>query len=138
MPYATTRDLITRFGEFEIQNLASIDGDEVLDNDKIASALSDAEAEINSYLGQRYQLPLSSVPEVVKGACCDIARYNLYANQTTDEVQARYNKRISWLRDVASNRASLGLAEKTQSSAFSVAVSNGGGRIFTRDTLKGY
>ncbi len=139
MAYATQQDLINRYGDYELNELAADPDTEQLDENKISAALSDAAAEINSYLGQRYHLPLESVPEVVVGACCDLARYRLYANNPTDEVSQRYEQRIKWLRDIATQKAGLGLAEKGASSArLAVAVSNGGGRTFSRKSLSAF
>jgi phage gp36-like protein len=139
MPYATSQDLETRYGQYELEQLAPTETPGTFDEDRVNAALSDAEAEINSYLGQRYRLPLETVPTAVKAACCDMARYYLYATQTTEEVTARYNQRVSWLRDIASKKASLGIAEAATTSTFAVATTKrSGDRVFNRDSLAGF
>ena len=139
MPYATSQDLQTRYGEYELEQLAPGENPGTFNQDRVNAAISDAEAEINSYLGQRYHLPLETVPAVLQAACCDMARYYLYASQPTEEVTARYNQRVTWLRDIANKKASLGIDQGQASSTFAVATTKrSGDRVFTRDNLSGF
>lgn len=138
MQYATAQDLIDRFGDYEVEQLATDFDQDTIDTDRLSQAISDAQAEINSYLGQRYSLPLVSVPSILKGACCDIARYYLHASQATEEVAARYNRRLTWLKDIAAKRAGLGIDQDVRPTTLTAASRQAGRRIFTRDTLADY
>lgn len=115
MSYVTLQGLIDRFGEAEILQVTDREGAGVVDQSVAQRALDDADAEIDSYLGARYTLPLATVPGVLTGAAADIARYRLYDDVAPETVESRYKQRIAWLRDVAAGRADLGVEEIDQS-----------------------
>lgn len=138
MKYATLEDLNRRFGTRELQTLAPSDEPGGIDSDLIEAALNDAQAEIDSYIGQRYRVPLASVPDVLVGVACDLARFRLYSTNPTEEVMNRYNQRIAFLRDVSSGKAGIPAEGNQQGSALAVGFTGGGVRSFTRETLKGF
>lgn len=105
--YATHDDLISRFGELAIAELESLHYDGLL---AVTNALSDASEKMNSYLSIRYKTPLKKT-EHLKLVCADIARYLLYMNEPTDEVEARYKEAIKWLQDVGAGKANVTFAE---------------------------
>lgn len=138
MAYATPDDLHLRFGSNELLSLAPNENGDGLNTALISAAIADAEAEIDSYINQRYRVPLASVPDVLVGVACDLARYRLYSTNPTEEVAKRYEQRIAFLRDVSAGRAGI-LVETTEpGSAFTAGFTGGGCRLFSRDTLKGY
>ncbi|EMR8996653.1 DUF1320 family protein, partial [Escherichia coli] len=57
MGYITQEDLLRADGNL-VWNMAINRETNELDEDKIRQAISDAEAEIDSFLSRRYQLPL--------------------------------------------------------------------------------
>lgn len=138
MKYATLEELNRRFGTRELQILAPGDEPAGIDPDLIEAALNDAQAEIDSYIGQRYRIPLSSVPDVLVGVACDLARFRLYSTNPTEEVMNRHNQRIAFLRDVSSGKAGIPVEGNQQGSALAVGFTGGGVRSFTRETLKGF
>lgn len=138
MKYATLEDLNRRFGTRELEILAPGADPGGLDSELINAALSDAQAEIDSYISQRYRVPLSSVPEVLVGVACDLARFRLYSTNPTEEVMSRYNQRIAFLRDVSNGKAGIPVDANEQGGAFSAGFTGGGSRLFTRDSLKGF
>ena len=105
--YATHDDLISRFGELAIAELESMHNDGLL---AVTNALSDASEKMNSYLSIRYKTPMNKT-EHLKLVCADIARYLLYMNEPTDEVEARYKEAIKWLQDVGAGKANVTFAE---------------------------
>lgn len=105
--YATHDDLISRFGELAIAELESMHNDGLL---AVTNALSDAGEKMNSYLSIRYKTPLNKT-EHLKLVCADIARYLLYMNEPTDEVEARYKEALKWLQDVGAGKANVTFAE---------------------------
>lgn len=113
MSYCTQQDLIDRYSEAELLQLADRDVDGTLDAEVIAQAIADADADIDGYLLDRYSLPLSPVPPSLTVAACRIARFQLYADAPTDKVQADYDRTLAWLRDVA--RGVIRLVESTGS-----------------------
>lgn len=119
--YASQADMVKRFGDAElVQATAHADVETTtIVEDVLASALADADAEINSYLGGRYSLPLAEVPRVLVPVACDLARYRLWPVQTSEAVETRYKAALKFLLDVQAGRASLGIAspQTTQATA---------------------
>ncbi len=105
--YATRDDLVGRFTEMSISQLESMHIDGLLATN---NALSDAAETMNSYLSVRYQTPLAKT-EHLKLVCADIARYLLYMNEPTDEVDSRYKEALKWLQDVSAGKANVTFAE---------------------------
>lgn len=101
--YATHDDLVNRFGALAIAELESMHNDGLL---AVTNALSDASEKMNSYLSIRYKTPLNKT-EHLKLVCADIARYLLYMNEPTDEVEARYKEALKWLQDVGAGKANV-------------------------------
>ena len=136
MAYATQQDLIDRFGESEV--IALTDRSDppagAVDAAVAALALSDADSEIDVYVGRRYTLPLEPVPTVLVRVACDIARYRLSddADVLTEEVSNRYNGALRLLRDLAAGKATLGVAAPPVLDSPRV---NAQPRVFTRETL---
>lgn len=135
MAYATAQEMSDRIGVDELAVVADRDGDSVMESEAITGALDDASAEIDSYLAGRYPLPLVDTPATVKRVCIDMAMYHLSGNKTTEEVEKRYQRAVSWLRDVSKGLATLGAApaETTSQGAFFEA----GARQSTRTKLSG-
>ncbi len=115
MPYATLADLILAFGEDEIVQITDRARPPLGAADATVAerALGSAQAEIDSYIANRVQLPLASVPDVLRDCACDIARHRLHGAMVPEEVTKAYERRIAWLRDVSAGRASLGEATQT-------------------------
>ena len=139
MPYATLQDLLDRFGEDELLQVADRDDDGVIDTAVADSALKDAEELIDSYIARRYRLPLASVPASLVRATANIARYFLYKDEPTEAAQKGYDQAITWLKDIAAGRALLDAegSEPASSSAGEPRVI-APGRTFTDDTLGSY
>ncbi|SNR95343.1 Mu-like prophage protein gp36 [Humidesulfovibrio mexicanus] len=115
MAYATVADLIAAYGEQEV--IALTDREERQDADNLGTvdstvalgALERASSEADTYVAARYALPLSSVPQALAVAVCDIARFRLSGGETTETtpIADRYKAAIAWLKDVAAGRAVL-------------------------------
>jgi phage gp36-like protein len=111
MSYCTVADLIARFSETEIAQLTDLDDRETVVEATVQSAITDASGEIDSYLGGRYATPMTgTVPQQVKNACMDIARYRLYDDHPTDNVRQRYTDALAWLKLVMMGHISLSIA----------------------------
>lgn len=113
------------FAELENQIPSKLQGmlanDAVGDNDNSAAAVKAiitqnalaAEATFESYVGQRYSLPIKAaddtVSELIKSHIFTIAKYKLYSRRDalTPAVQEQYADTISWLRDVANGKANI-------------------------------
>lgn len=105
----------------------------------VERALQDAGQTIDSYLGGRYQLPLSQVPAVLERIAGQLARYFLYDDAATEQVASLYKDAIKFLESVATGRVQLGLTTSgavAQPSASAEMVS--GGLVFGRDHSRGF
>ena len=109
MTYATKQDLIDRFGETELAQLTDRASGAAIVDAVLDRALADADAEINSYISVNHVLPLSPVPANLVRVAGDVARYYLYEDRVTEQVKARYDDAIAFLKNVASGKASLGV-----------------------------
>ena len=127
--YVTRDDLLAADGSL-VWNMAIDKATDQLDETKIATAIEDADAEINSFLSKRYQLPLNitTVPRPLHRVAVSIAIYWLSErdNQITDLIP-------NGTRD-------LGLptdtpAPETDNGRMIVVSDNK--RLFTRNNLKG-
>lgn len=111
MTYATQANMITRFGEDEVIALTDRANVGTVDSAVLAGALAEADAEIDPYLAPRHPLPLASVPKILTGYACDIARYRLCGAGVTetDAIRNRYKDAVRFLESVASGKIGLGL-----------------------------
>ena len=92
MSYAVQSDIVDRFGEELLYQIADRDRDQQLETAAIELALADASAEVDTYLSQRYTVPLDPTPRVVVRLAVDIAVYRLAqkAQAYTEEIRQRY------------------------------------------------
>ena len=141
MTYATQQSLSDRFGAVELAQLTDRTNGTVIDAVVVGRALADADAEVDSYLATRYQLPLASVPPVLERIASDIARYRLFEDSATDTVRTRYEDAVKVLKSMGKGDVSLPAATLLP------ATTTGGGnsvkvsapdRVFSADTLAGY
>ena len=108
MSYATLADLIARFTEVEIGQVADTDGSGEIDAALVARALSDAGAEIDAALVGRYTLPMVPVPELLTRIACDLARESLYTDAPPKVVTDRARQARDLLAAIAAGRMRLG------------------------------
>lgn len=114
MPYATRQDLIDRFTESEIAQVADSDGSGEIDEVRLARALVDADAEIDSALIGRYSLPLTNVPDLLTSIACDIARDFLYSDHRPEIVTDNAKRARALLDGIASGKRRLDVAAAAQ------------------------
>jgi phage gp36-like protein len=107
----------------------------------LAAAFVEADAEIDGYLQARFALPLASVPVLLRGVACDIARYRLSGTdiRETDPARTRYKDAIKLLASIRNGELDLGLTASglPAPEAGAVRVVEGA-RVFTPDTLSDY
>lgn len=136
MAYCTENDLLSMIPVKEFAELTAETGD-TPDSLVVADAIDRAEAEIDAYLGVRYTLPLSPVPDQVKGLSVDISLYHLYSrrNVALPVRRQKYEAAVSFLKQVAAGEAMvegagdlLTEAEKVESEFTSAT------RVFSRNT----
>lgn len=137
MPYASRQDMEERFGVEEMIQITDRDATGVFDDATFATAQSDGDGEIDSYLQRQYSLPLQVVPPALVRIACDLYRYYLYGNRVTELVETRYNNAVKFLLAVSKGDIQLvgaGGAEPAAATAVSGASFEARPRLFTRDT----
>jgi len=110
MAYCIQNDILEQVDEDVLIQLTDDDDAGVVDADVVTRAIADADAEIDSYCGARYNLPFYPVPEMVRKLSVDIAIYNLFARRkgAPDDRKKRYDDAIRFLRDIAKGIGTLG------------------------------
>ena len=139
MAYATVADMIARFGELEVLQLTDRNQEGVIDKAVAKTALDDATAEIDAYLG-RLKRPFGKSPPLLVRLCCDIARYRLTAAQgvlITEEIRNRYKIDVlDLLRAMAKGEVQLGVddsGEEVAAGEDGIVFVNGKNKVFGRD-----
>lgn len=131
--YCTEEDMIHRFGEDELIQLTDKNNVGGLNTDVLTRAISDANAEIEGYLSSRYSAPVTPVPTTLVRVACDIARYYLYDDMTTEHVSKRYNDSVAFLKGVARGDISIGISVEGEKPASKNTVQlESGGNVFNR------
>jgi phage gp36-like protein len=133
MSYASLQDLIDRFGEAELLQLTDPDQTGLIDEARVGVALSDAEREIDTYIGVRHDLPLSATPPLLVSLAADMARYKLYTHAPPEEITERYKAARALLAHIAKGQATLEGLSKTES-ARGIAV-NAPETVFTAELM---
>lgn len=137
MAYCTQNDLLSMIPLTELAELTADFGD-TPDGQVVEEAIQRADAEIDAYLGMRYSVPFTSVPDQVKRLSIDLALYHLYARRSLAPTVRRqkYEAAISFLKMVAAGEAVVEFrgapdpgGEVPAGSEFSSAA-----RIFSRNT----
>lgn len=140
MAYCTQADITEQIPEAELIQLTD-DGDlGVVDADAVARAIADADAEIDGYCGDRYTVPFSTVPDMIRKLSVDIAVYNLYSRRTgaPENRQKRYDDAVKFLERVSDGKTAVpGVSGTTESASDRVSFT-GPDRVFSRDNLEGF
>ncbi|MCW3479735.1 DUF1320 domain-containing protein [Neisseriaceae bacterium JH1-16] len=108
--YATRDDMVVRFGELEVIQLADREETGQIDDTVLSGALEAASVEIDGYLGGRYPLPFAEPPKILTGYACDIARYRLCGSgtQLTEDIRNRFDDAKRFLEMAGAGKITLG------------------------------
>lgn len=137
MEYAVEQDLLDRWGEEELLQVADRTNSGVIDSAFVARALGDAQAEVDGYLEVVYSMPLQTVPTILTKFTCDLAMHNMSTDQgtMTDEKENRRKHAVKTLRDIAQNKFDIGVPSNQTGTRGAVTVS-GPPRTFSRESLR--
>jgi phage gp36-like protein len=138
MAYCTQSDLITMIPLKELAELTADSGD-TPDSQVVDEAIHRADAEIDAYLGMRHTLPLTPLPDQVKGLSIDMALYHLYSRRSVAPTVRRqkYEAAVAFLKLVAAGEAVVEDTGDTTSSGDQILVGSelsSATRIFSRNT----
>lgn len=141
MAYCTLDNIKAQLDEQDIIDLTDDKDLGVIDQTIVDQAIADADAAIDSYLGEKYVVPLNPVPDIARKLSVDIAVYNLYSRRgrVTDTTEKRYDDAVKILRDVLKSGAGIPGAVKAEGPARDSFVKlSSSGRIFSRNSMKGF
>ncbi|MEO1082392.1 MAG: phage protein Gp36 family protein [Pseudomonadota bacterium] len=133
--YATQQDLVTRYGESELETYAFDDDLDQIDTARVDQALQDASNFIDAYLAAQMTVPVDPAPDILTRLCAEIARYRLQDDQPLDEARKRYEDAVALLKDIARGTASLDPSGATAASTTVHAMRDADDRTFTRESL---
>ena len=110
---------------------------------RVNQAISDADEEINGYLGARMSVPVFPVPESLRRLSVDLAVYNLYSRRekVPDNRMERYRAAVRFLEQVALGKISLGQGDPEGTPLDPECPETAGDnpeRTFTRTSLTGF
>ena len=142
-PYHSLSDLVPAYlPELDLVQLTNDDGGESVDTDVYEGQRAKADGEIDGYLGHRYTVPLSSVPELVSDLSARLTVYRLYRRRyptdTPESVVKDYQMAVRLLRDLAKGIPTLGVqpvpSPNTERTGRVVTHSS----VFSRSSLRGF
>ena len=139
MAYCTRQDLVDRIGEALLVELSDLEREGQANEARIAAAIADADAEIDSYARARYDVPLSPVPASVKAIAVDLVIYRLLAARGFDKASAdeavvdQHKAAIDWLQRLASGQVTLGVERPAKDQGATVTAAS---RIFSRTSME--
>jgi phage gp36-like protein len=141
MAYCTQDDLLKLVPELELAQITADEGD-VPDAAVVAEGIAQADAEIDSYLAVRYQLPLIATPARVKSLAVDLSLYHLYSRRSVaPEVrQQKYDNAVAFLKLVAAGKAEIVGASGVEvpGDVQDVTEVSSAARVFSRDKMSGF
>lgn len=135
----------SRLSEVQLIQLTNDEagGDEIVEAVWSEKA-SEADAEIDGYLGARYALPLVTVPALVKRLSLTITIYLLYRRRYgADEdfpamVRRDYEDAVKMLNRISDGTITLGVQPAAPVNSERAAKLESHDRIFSRTTLESY
>lgn len=96
-PMLSIIEFVDRFGIDEVVRMTDTRGDGRIGKATLVNALTDAQAQVEAYVGSRYALPLDSIPTLLKMAVGDIARGRLYAGAVPDGIDRTAKAAVAML-----------------------------------------
>jgi len=135
--YASVTDLRAALDEKALLTLVDDEGERLTptgelrarQSARVLKAVEDASAEADTYIIQRYDLPLPSTPLVLRGKVVDIAVWNLFARRGLAEadeiVRERYKNAIRWLEQLAALKVLLPLPTRVSANPDELTELNG-------------
>ncbi len=137
MPYCTQADILNlELSKEELIQLTDDDDLDEINTSMVDAAISKADAEIDAYCQDGYTVPFSPVPTIIIGWSATLAAFNLYRNRTKPAtIIDRYNKVMSWLKDISTGKATLPGASANDNTSFPGSTTDGTVQVF-RQTQK--
>lgn len=146
MAYSTIEDLLNIIPKQELINLTNDEAPAVeINTEQSAKAIEYADELINSYLRNKYELPLKYIPVIVQQISSDIAAYRLYTRRPRklpDHIVENYNEAKKLLAAYKKEEMVLDLPnehpdkEITSPAVMVVVNKTNSSRVFSDEMLK--
>jgi phage gp36-like protein len=112
---------------------------------RINAAIAKADSTIDSKLRDKYNLPLSPLPDVIRDCAVDIAIYNIYTRKMPEAPPSRkdrHDEAIRTLERIADGKQSIGENTPPDEQTETIdSISNSktlDDRVFTKESLGGF
>jgi phage gp36-like protein len=141
MTYATLQMLTKRYGEQYLVLLtdhgAVATG--AVDTAVIDRALADADALIDGFLKDRYELPLAEIPPLLSDIAQAVAIWKLHRTSPDEKIEKDYKDALAMLDRISAGRVRLSVAgvEPTATSNSGILITDRE-RPLTAENLKGF
>jgi len=139
MDYCARDDLNSAFSADLVDRLAIRPGDED-GSEAVARAIAYAGGVIDAALSVRFTLPLPTVPALLRDIACDLAVPRLASADVamlTDDLKHREKQARADLKAISEGTMNLGLPTTQEGQRPQPIVSSSGGKLFTRERLRG-
>lgn len=140
MAYCTLDDIKSAMDEHEIIGYTDDEDTGSINMDHVDDAITGAGSLIDTYLGGRFPLPLSPVPEIVKSMAVDIAVYKISSRRGSapDEARTKFEDAVKLLKSISTGQAILpGVEQKASTTGSARVKMTSSPRVFTRDSMRG-
>lgn len=137
--YATIADMRARIVEADLIELTDDDHTGAVDEARILTAIGQADAEIDGYVGRYYRRidGVTPVPAALVDIACDIAHYRLFRFSTvTDLVAQRYKDAVTKLDRITNGKFTLDQGEEKLPARDGQILVDSAERTFTRDSMR--
>ena len=147
MAYSTVENLISIIPLQELINLTNDDDSKEINEKNINCAISYADEFINSYLRNKYILPLKYTPALIVQLSTDIAAYRLYSRRPRklpEHIKEAYDTAVKTLKDIQKEQMILDLPnehpdkEITKPAAMIVTNKTESSKIFSAEIMRGF
>jgi len=139
--YNTINELKGQLPETKIIQLTDDEKLGTLNEPRATECGENADVEVDSYCGKLYSVPFATPPAEVKRLSLEIWIYNLYKRRMVpEEIEKRYDKAISQLKDIAKGLKTLGVDPAPAAPTEGGAETNKeeSDRAFTREKMEGF
>jgi len=140
MAYCTQTDILKQITEEQLIQLTDDNDTGSVDTAIVNDAILKADNVIDGYCAQRYTVPFSVVPGIIREISIDLALYHLFSRrvQTIPKLrETRYENTMKLLKDIEAGRISLGVPAPAENPDRKGSY-DGNDRLFTRDDMKGF
>ncbi len=138
MAYCTQANLKEEVSEPVLIELTDDEGTGAVNAGRVIQAITDADAEIDSYLAQRYAVPMTVGLALLKDISKNLSLERLYLRRSgalPEDRKTRIDAVRKLLSDIAMGKASLGVTPEPPVDSTGGSVFTGDERKFTRDGM---